>query len=46
MDAAIYERTGVIHCADNLEALELLPDDHVDLIYLDPPFFSNRRSCP
>lgn len=43
MDSAIYGETGVIHCADNLEALGLLPDKHVDLIYLDPPFFSNRR---
>ncbi len=43
MDPAAYAETGVIHCADNLEALELLPDGHVDLVYLDPPFFSNRR---
>ncbi len=43
MDPDVYAGTGVIHCADNLEALELLPDEHVDLVYLDPPFFSNRR---
>lgn len=35
--------TGVIHCADNLEALARLPADSVDLVYLDPPFFSNRN---
>jgi adenine specific DNA methylase Mod len=27
---------------DNLEILKTLPDESVDLIYLDPPFFSNR----
>ena len=27
---------------DNLEVLRQLPPDSVDLIYLDPPFFSNR----
>lgn len=43
MNSAIYEKTGVIHCGDNLETLARLPDEHVDLIYLDPPFFSNRR---
>lgn len=34
--------TGVIYRQDNLEALRRLPDDSVDLIYLDPPFFSSR----
>ncbi len=34
--------TGVIYCDDNLRRLALLPDESVDLIYLDPPFFSNR----
>ncbi len=28
---------------DNLEILKTLPSDSVDLIYLDPPFFSNRN---
>jgi len=28
---------------DNLEILKTFPDDYVDLIYLDPPFFSNRN---
>jgi DNA modification methylase len=28
---------------DNLEILKSLPDESVDLIYLDPPFFSNRN---
>src|SRR5215469_986844 len=28
---------------DNLEILKTFPDEYVDLIYLDPPFFSNRN---
>ena len=28
---------------DNLEILKTLDDESVDLIYLDPPFFSNRN---
>lgn len=28
---------------DNLEVLRALPSESVDLIYLDPPFFSNRH---
>ena len=28
---------------DNLEALKELPDKIVDLVYLDPPYFSNRN---
>ncbi len=36
-------QTGVIHCGDNLEALSKLPDKSVDLIYADPPFFSNKH---
>jgi DNA modification methylase len=43
MPRAAHLETGVIHCADNLAALQLLPGDSVDLIYLDPPFFSNRH---
>jgi DNA modification methylase len=35
--------TGVLYCDDNLNRLSLLPSDSVDLIYLDPPFFSNRN---
>jgi DNA modification methylase len=38
-----YLETGVIQCADNLQALAHLPAECVDLIYLDPPFFSNRN---
>lgn len=34
--------TGVLYREDNLTALTKLPDDSVDLVYLDPPFFSSR----
>lgn len=34
--------TGVLHRDDNLAALKEFPDESVDLIYLDPPFFSNK----
>jgi DNA modification methylase len=34
--------TEVLYCDDNLERLVALPDASIDLIYLDPPFFSNR----
>lgn len=35
--------TEVIYCDDNLRRLALLPSNSIDLIYLDPPFFSNRH---
>lgn len=35
--------TGVLYCDDNLALLAEFPDECVDLIYLDPPFFSNRH---
>ena len=35
--------TQVIYCGDNLEQLTSLPDACVDLIYIDPPFNSNRN---
>ena len=35
--------TGVIYCDDNRQRLGHLPANSVDLIYLDPPFFSNRH---
>lgn len=34
--------TGVLYRDDNLARLRELPSESVDLIYLDPPFFSNR----
>ena len=35
--------TRVIYCGDNLEQLRKLPDACVDLVYIDPPFNSNRN---
>jgi len=35
--------TRVIYCGDNLEQLRKLPEGCVDLIYIDPPFNSNRN---
>ncbi len=35
--------TRVVYCGDNLEQLAKLPDQCVDLIYIDPPFNSNRN---
>lgn len=35
--------TRVVYCGDNIEQLAKLPDACIDLIYLDPPFNSNRN---
>jgi len=35
--------TRVVYCGDNLEQLRKLPPACVDLIYIDPPFNSNRN---
>jgi DNA modification methylase len=35
--------TGVIYRDDNLARLTVMPPESVDLVYLDPPFFSNRK---
>jgi len=35
--------TRVVYCGDNLEQLAKLPDACVDLVYIDPPFNSNRN---
>ena len=35
--------TRVIYCGDNLEQLKKLPGGCVDLVYIDPPFNSNRN---
>lgn len=37
-----FLETGVLYCDDNLHRLAQFPADCIDLIYLDPPFFSNR----
>ena len=38
-----YLETSVLYCDDNLHRLAQFPDECIDLIYLDPPFFSNRH---
>lgn len=40
---AAFVDTQVIYCGDNLDQLTRLPDACVDLIYIDPPFNSNRN---
>jgi len=35
--------TRVIFCGDNIDQLKKFPDGCVDLIYIDPPFNSNRN---
>jgi len=30
-------------CADNVDALRTIEEESIDLIYIDPPFFSNRH---
>lgn len=38
-----FLETQVIYCGDNLDQLRKLPNDYIDLIYIDPPFNSNRN---
>ena len=41
-DRASEEAPNRLIWGDNLHALRTLPSESVDLIYIDPPFFSNR----
>ena len=43
MTPVSYLETGVLYCDDNLHRLAQFPPECIDLIYLDPPFFSNRN---
>ena len=36
-------KTDTIYCGDNLQMLKDIPDEIIDLIYIDPPFNSNRN---
>ncbi len=36
-------KKNTLYCGDNLEILPTLEKESVDLIYIDPPFFSNRH---
>ncbi len=42
MSAVGYLETNVLYCDNNLDRLSQFPDESVDLVYLDPPFFSNK----
>jgi len=35
-------QTQLIFCGDNLQKLRELPDECVDLVYIDPPFNMKR----
>lgn len=35
--------TRIIYCGDNLDKLKDIPDKYIDLVYIDPPFNSNRN---
>ncbi len=37
------EKDNLLVCDDNLKALREIPDESINLIYLDPPFFSGRN---
>jgi len=34
---------GVIYCGGNVYWMKRLPDEFVDLCYIDPPFFSQKH---
>ena len=38
-----YFRPNTIYCGDCKDVLSRFPNQSIDLIYADPPFFSNRR---
>jgi DNA modification methylase len=42
MNPVAYLETNVLYCDDNQKRLSEFPAGCIDLIYLDPPFFSNR----
>jgi DNA modification methylase len=37
------DKTNKLICGDNLDELAKLPKDSIDLIYIDPPFFSQKQ---
>lgn len=42
-DMIIDVSQNTLVCGDNLDWLKWIPDESVDLCYIDPPFFSNRN---
>lgn len=43
MSVPSYFQTNTIYCGDCKDVLRKFPNECVDLIYADPPFFSNRH---
>src|SRR6266545_7326819 len=43
MEPISFVEARTLYCADNLQQLLDFPSECVDLVYLDPPFFSNRN---
>ena len=43
MESRYYFKPNTIYCGDNLKILKAFPDECVDLIYIDPPFFSGKN---
>jgi len=43
MESRYYFKPNTIYCGDNLKVLKTFPDECVDLIYIDPPFFSGKN---
>jgi site-specific DNA-methyltransferase (adenine-specific) len=39
----MFNNGSVIYCGDNLEKMSNISDSSVDLVYIDPPFNSNRN---
>lgn len=39
----ITPKTNTIFRGDNLEIMRAMPDESVDLVYIDPPFFTQRN---
>lgn len=38
----IQPKTNTLYCGDNLAIMRAMPDELFDLIYIDPPFFTQR----
>lgn len=43
VNARHFQQPKVLYRGDNLDLLKQMPPESIDLIYLDPPFFSNRN---
>jgi DNA modification methylase len=35
--------TSVLYCGDCKDVLKKIPDESIDLVYIDPPFFSQKE---